>query len=75
MRSVRMCFLAVVVPLAACEGSTTQSQDRAALACDAAVNYAENAITEAKGRPLVFTSGDEPFMGPISGGEWWNDEW
>ena len=43
----------------------------ASVACEAAAAYAMIVITKSKGKRIVFTSDDQPFNGPIVGGEWW----
>lgn len=64
-------FPLIALCLAACGNAMKPSSAPKLDACDAAAAYAQTLITEAKNRALVFRADDEPFITPITGGEWY----
>lgn len=59
----------------ACGSTATPSRPNpAAIACDVAAAYAQIVIEKADGKPVVFTTDDQPFSAPVVGGEWWKME-
>ena len=75
MPLLRLMAMLPVVLSAACGHSVAPPRpDSASVACDAAAAYAKIVIANSKGKPVVFTSEDQPFSGSIVGGEWWKME-
>lgn len=64
-------LLTTVLSVSACGTADQRLPDAKAAVCDVAAAYANNLIVEAKGHPIVFTTADQSFVGPISGGDWW----
>jgi len=62
--------LAVTLSATACGNPAAAPRPKTtSAACEVAANYAAIVIAEAKGRPVVFTTDDEPFSFPILGGD------
>ena len=64
-----MTMLPVVLSAACSHTVAPPRPNSASVACEAAVVYAKIVITKSKGKPVVFTSDDQPLNGAIVGGE------
>ncbi len=54
-----------------CGGTAPAARSNSiSFACEVAAAYVQIVISEAKNRPVVFTTNDEPFNAPLAGGEW-----
>ena len=75
MRLLRPIVILPVILCAACGNTVAPPRpNSASVACEAASAYANIVITKSNGKPVVFASDDQPFNGPIVGGEWWKME-